>query len=204
MKKKVPFITIALVAINVMVFLVLEFLGSTENTLFLYSHGGMYVPSVYYEGEWWRIFTHMFVHSGGDHLFNNMFMLAVVGSEVEERIGKFKYIIGYFISGIGATIFSAVPEILSQNFVVGVGASGAITGIFAIYLIINIKNRYSFQRQYAIRMLIVLGIMVFGNMEEGIDWMAHLGGAVTGLLLGMILYRKKKRKNRKAKGDYYG
>lgn len=177
----------------------MELLGNTENTLFLYSFGGMYVPSVYYEGEWWRIFTHMFIHSGVDHLFNNMFMLAVVGCEVEERLGKFKYLLGYFISGIGATIFSAVPEILSQNFVVGVGASGAITGIFAIYLTINVKNRNSFQKQYAIRMLLVLGIMVFGNMEEGIDWMAHLGGAVTGLILGMILYRKKKRKV-----EYYG
>lgn len=201
MKNKKPYITITLIVINVVVFLILEYLGSTENTLFLYNYGGMHVPSVIMQGEWWRIFTHMFVHSGGDHLFNNMFMLAIVGSEVEGRLGKFKYIIGYFISGLGATILSAIPEILTQNFVVGVGASGAITGIFAIYLIINLKNRHSFQKQYAIRMLLVLGIMVFGNMEEGIDWMAHLGGALTGLLLGMILYRKKKHKR---KVEYYG
>lgn len=201
MSKKIPVITIALVVINIVIFLAMEFLGSTEDTLFLYSHGGMHVPSVYYQGEWWRIFTHMFVHSGGDHLFNNMFMLAVVGSEVEKRLGKVKYVIGYFISGIGGTIFSAIPEILSQDFAIGVGASGAITGIFAIYLIISIRNRGSFQKEYVVRMLIVLGIMIFGNMEQGIDWMAHLGGAVTGLLMGLILYRSKKHKR---EVDYYG
>ncbi len=193
MKKNTPVITAGLVAINILVFLIMEYMGDTYNTIFLYEYGAMYVPSVLEKGEWYRVISHMFVHSGMEHLINNMFMLAVVGCDVEKVIGKFKYIIGYFVCGIGATIVSALAEISSGSYAVGVGASGAITGIFAIYIVIAIKNSGRFKKQQSIRMLIVLGLLVFGNMEAGIDWQAHLGGAVTGILIGLVMYRKKRK-----------
>lgn len=192
-QKKIPYMTIILVAINIIVFLCMEFTVGTNDTLALFQWGGMHVPSVVYDGEWYRVFSHMFLHSGFEHLLSNMFMLAVMGSEVEALMGKWKYILLYFISGFGGTIISAIPEILSQNFVVGVGASGAITGLVAAYIIVIIKNRNKISVQYIVRLLIVLALIVLGDMEEGVDWMAHLGGALTGLLMGMLLYRRKKK-----------
>ena len=84
---------------------------------------------------------------------------------------------------------------------VSIGASGAIFGIFGVLLVIIFKNRRLDGNGTAIRLIILFVLMVFGNMEEGVDWMAHLGGALIGVLLAFILYRPKKRKQEEI---YYG
>jgi rhomboid protease GluP len=194
-RKDVPFITVALIIINVIVFLVLETMGDTENTIFLFEHGAMYVPSVLEDGEWYRIFTHMFLHSGEEHILNNMLMLGILGYQMEREYGRIRYLITYFVCGVGATVISAIPEILSNEYVVSVGASGAIMGLFGAMLVMIFKNRRQFEQVSSIpRLAIVFCIMVFGNMEAGVDWMAHLGGALTGVIMALLIYRPKTTK----------
>ena len=188
---KKAYVTTALIVINVIVFLWMSFIGDTENTQFLLEHGAMNTDLVL-QGEWWRVFTHMFIHAGLYHLFSNMIMLAAVGFSVEEEIGSVKYTIIYFVGGLGATALSSWYEITNDLSIVDVGASGAIMAVFAALAAVAIKNRKNFNHGAGIRMLIVLAIMVFGNMGPGVNWMAHLGGAITGLILGMILYRPKR------------
>ena len=187
-------VTIALVIINVAVFLVMTLNGNTENTQYLYEHGGMYVPSVINNGEWYRVFTHMFIHSGFQHIFNNMIMLLAVGLTLEERMGHIRYTIVYLVGGLGATALSSAYEWYTGSFSVSVGASGAIMAVFAALVMATIKERKNSGDRAVRRLLIVLAVMVFGNIGPEINWMAHLGGAITGLILGALLFDRLGRK----------
>lgn len=192
-KKSIPYITIILMAINIIIFFYMDFTGDTQDTSYLLEHGGMYVPYIVEQSQWYRMFTHMFVHSGMEHLFCNMVMLFVFGCRLEEVYGRIKYIISYIICGLGATVFSAVWDIVNCDYNVSIGASGAIMGLFGIYLVMMYKNRDINQVSVASLVVIFL-IMVFGNMQQGIDWMAHFGGSVFGVIIGLILYNPKKDK----------
>lgn len=187
-----PYMTIALIFINVAIFLVMEIIGDTEETQFLYEHGGMYWPAVSENGEWYRIFTHMFMHSGFDHLLNNMLMLGVLGYHIEKEFGSIKFLISYIICGVAGTLVSSLYETLFSEYAVGIGASGAIMGIFGIFLAMQfIYGKRRGQLAFP-RLAIIFVLMVFGNMQEGVDWMAHFGGAVAGIILGILLYRPSK------------
>lgn len=183
MKKKVPYVTIALVLVNVLIFYIMSMSGNYDQIVQKYS---MYVPAVK-NGEWYRVFTHMFLHADTRHLFNNMLMLAAVGYSIEDDLGHIKFTITYFVGGLGACALSAYYDIVTNNYVLSLGASGAIMAIFGAMIVLTIRNRSSFDKTVGIRSLIVLAIMVFGNMSAGVDWMAHLGGAITGLILGFVL-----------------
>ena len=199
--RSLPYVTIALIVINVVIFLGMELIGDTEDSMYLYQHGAMYWPSVY-EGEpLYRLITHMFIHSGPEHLLNNMFMLGILGYQMEKEYGAVKYFITYMVSGVGGAVFSSLIEMKLNDAPVSIGASGAIFGIFGVLLVIIFKNRRLDGNGTAIRLIILFVLMVFGNMEEGVDWMAHLGGALIGVLLAFILYRPKKRKQEEI---YYG
>ena len=87
--------TIAMIVINITIFLVLSFQGMTEDGIFMFHHGAMYVPSMLEEGEYYRLFTSMFLHFGFEHLMNNMFILGVIGWNLELEIGKWKYLAVY-------------------------------------------------------------------------------------------------------------
>ena len=194
MNGKKAYVTAALIVINVIVYFLMSAIGDTENTQFLLSHGAFYYPLAQ-DGEWWRVFSSMFMHAGLYHLINNMIMLAAVGFTVEEELGSIKYAIVYFVGGIGGTALSVWYEMGQGSYSVDVGASGCIMAVFAALAAVALRNRRNFDKGAGIRMLIVLAIMVFGNMGPGINWMAHLGGAITGLILGFILYRPKYRTN---------
>ena len=68
--RSLPYVTIALIVINVVIFLGMELIGDTEDSMYLYQHGAMYWPSVYEGEQWYRLITHMFIHSGPEHLLN--------------------------------------------------------------------------------------------------------------------------------------
>ena len=183
MKRYVPYVTIALVLVNVLIFYIMGMSGNYNEIVEKYA---MYVPAVE-NGEWYRIFTHMFLHADTGHLFNNMLMLVAVGYSIEDDFGHIKFSIIYFVGGLGACALSAYYDIATSHYVPSVGESGAIMAIFGAMIVIIIRKRSSFDKTVGIRSLIVLAIMVFGNMSQGVDWMAHLGGAITGLILGFVL-----------------
>lgn len=184
-----PYITAILIAINVIIFFGMEIIGDTESTQFLYEHGAMYWPDVFEGGQWYRLITHMFVHSGAEHLLNNMFMLGILGYQIEKDYGPVKYLITYFICGIGGAVVSALVEMNMGEAVVSIGASGAVFGIFGVMLVMIFKNRRQMGEVSSPRLILLFILMVFGNMEEGVDWMAHLGGALIGVIMAFILYR---------------
>lgn len=181
--------TTGLVIINIIIFLAMEIIGDTESTQFLYEHGGMYWPDVLENGQWYRLVTHMFIHAGGEHLLNNMFMLGILGYQIEKEYGPIKYMLTYFVSGIGGSVISALYEMKMGEAVVSIGASGAVFGIFGVMLVMIFKNRRQMGEISAPRLVLLFVLMVFGNMEQGVDWMAHFGGALLGVVSAFVLYK---------------
>ena len=144
------------------------------------------------------VLTSMFLHGGLLHLGGNMLFLWVFGNNIEDRLGRIKYLLFYVASGIAATIVHVAIQ--PESTIPVVGASGAIAGIMGAYLVWHPNVR--------IRTLVILGFIVFApriaakwllcfwfvsqffvNPNEGVAWGAHVGGFVFGVLIGLFLRR---------------
>lgn len=188
--------TVLLAAINVIVFIVLTSQGMTEDGAFLLEHGAMYVPNVTEQGEYYRLFTSMFLHFGFEHLMNNMVVLVLIGWNLELETGKVKYLIIYLVSGFGGNILSAWWEILTADYAISAGASGAVFGLIGALLYAAIRNhgRIGEVSGRGIAFMILVSLY-YGFTSSGVDNTAHIGGLVTGFLLGILLYRKRNRED---------
>ena len=89
-------------------------------------YGAMYPPLIFEDAQYYRLITCIFLHFGIDHLMNNMVMLGALGWNLEKEIGSFKFLLIYFVSGIGANLISLAMDFYTGNLAVSAGASGAI------------------------------------------------------------------------------
>ena len=187
----------ALVVINILVFLVFEWLGDTENATFMYNHGAMYPDAVLIEGEWYRIVTCMFIHFGVHHLGNNMLILFFLGDNLERALGHVKFIILYLLSGMTGSLLSMVYMLKTQDYAVSGGASGAIFGVIGALIYIVARNRGRLEDLTSKRLIFMAALsLYYGFTSVGVDNFAHVGGLVGGFILAVILYRKKAREAR--------
>ena len=185
--------TVTLIVINIAVFFILTLFGDTEDAVFMLQHGAMYAPYVTEGHEYYRIFTCLFLHFGIAHLLNNMVMLGALGWNLELEIGKIRYIIIYFGSGIIGNIISLCYDLTLQQPAVSAGASGAIFGLMGALLYVVIANRGRLGRLSGRGMLVMVALsLYFGLTSSGVDNLAHIGGLVSGLLLAVVLYRRRK------------
>ena len=160
--KKAP-VTVLLILANILVFTAVEFTGGSEDTMHMLQCGAAYTPAIM-QGEYYRIFTSMFLHFGPQHLGNNMLVLFVLGGRLERTVGKLKYLLIYLLGGMGAMIYAVIRgrghiEDLSARQVV-------IMAAFSLY---------------------------FGFTSEGVDNAAHVGGLICGFLLAVLLYHPSQR-----------
>lgn len=190
--KNIPYITTVLILINVAVFVVLEFIGDTEDGLFIVSHGGMHPDLIHYSGQWWRIFTAGFIHFGIEHLVNNMVIFACVGSRLERTIGHLRMLTVYLLSEIGGGLLSYAVMLHTGDFAVSAGASGAIFGIIGglLWAVIWHRGRLCGLTTKGIIFMIILSLY-FGFTASGVDNWAHIGGMFTGFIMTALLYHKK-------------
>lgn len=152
--------------------------------------------SVFDDHEYYRLVTHFFLHGSVGHLFNNLLVLAFIGSTVERLMGRFRYLVNYMCSGIVAGLVSIVwdrwcfnQSIGVEGYVSSLGASGAVFGMAGALLFIIIANRGSADGIDTRRMILFLLLSIYaGISSEGIDNAAHIGGAVFGFISATILY----------------
>lgn len=184
-----PYVNIALAAVNVLVFLYLEAIGSTEDGVFMVKHGAVFAPFVILGGEYYRLFTAMFLHFGVSHLANNMLVL---GEKMERALGHIKYLIFYLASGVAANSISLAVQVRTGQASVSAGASGAIFGVVGglVYVIAIHHGQLDglTNRQLGFMVLLTL---YHGFTSAGVDNMAHIGGLISGFILGILLYRRK-------------
>lgn len=189
-------VTAAIAAANVIVFLILSFQGMTEDAEFMLAHGAMYVPRAVGQGEYYRLFTSMFLHFGFEHLMNNMVVLLIVGSRLEAELGKTKYLFVYLAGGLCGSIVSALWDIRSGNYAVSAGASGAVFALIGALFYIAVRSRDEIGNSAGKRLaFMVLLMLYYGFTSAGVDNAAHVGGLLSGFILSVVLYRKRKRKH---------
>ena len=174
-------ITYALIIINVIVFAISSLYPS------LLGDGGQYNQLVL-QGQYWRLFTAMFLHLNIIHIGFNMLSLFFVGRAVEVFYGKWRYLVLYLLSGIAGGIlflFTSGPSGAA------VGASGAIFGVFGalgVFYIVNRKSLGAYGRGAIGNWLFWIGLnLVFGLTNTDIALTAHIGGLVAGMLLAFAL-----------------
>lgn len=184
--------TVTLIVINVAVFFILTMFGDTEDAVFMLQHGAMYEPNIIEGHEYYRIFTCLFLHFGITHLLNNMVLLGALGWNLELEIGKVRFVIIYFASGIIGNIVSLFYDLTLEQPAVSAGASGAIFGLMGALLYVVIANRGRLGRLSGRGMLVMVILsLYFGLTSTGVDNLAHIGGLVSGFLLAVLLYRRK-------------
>jgi membrane associated rhomboid family serine protease len=134
-------------------------------------------------GQWWRLVSSMFLHAGLIHLGLNSYVLWIFGNEIERQIGRLETLAVFLVTGVfaGATSFAFAPR-----FAVAVGASGAIFGLVGAFIAYNYLRRHHVMAQARLRgalSMLVINLII-GFSIPLIDWRAHLGGLVAGLIAG--------------------
>lgn len=180
--------TIGLIVANISIFLIFTLLGKSEDVLFMQQYGAMYEPYVIEGHEYYRLLTSVFLHFGIEHLLNNMVMLGAIGYHLEPEIGRIRFLLVYFLSGIGGNICSLLFNVSFGNAVVSAGASGAVFGLMGALLCAVIRNKGRIGRlnKRGVLVLVVLSLYL-GLTSSGVDNAAHIGGLFCGFMLEAIL-----------------
>jgi len=158
----------------------------------------------------YQLFTHMFLHGSWLHIIGNMWFLWVFGDNVEDRLGKFKYILFYVLSGFGAAVIQSLVSFLTGAVHVPmVGASGAISGVLGAYLYLFPHARllalvpvFFFLTFMELPAVFFIGMWVFIQIINGlitlpfasmggVAWFAHIGGFFVGYKLVRVFYRRR-------------
>ena len=178
--KKAP-VTVLLILANILVFTAVEFTGGSEDTMHMLQCGAAYTPAIM-QGEYYRIFTSMFLHFGPQHLGNNMLVLFVLGGRLERTVGKLKNLLCLFL------------ELDSADFAVSAGASGAVFAVMGAMIYAVIRGRGHIEDLSARQVVIMAAFsLYFGFTSEGVDNAAHVGGLICGFLLAVLLYHPSQR-----------
>ena len=187
--KKQP-VTMILLGINVLVFLLTEFTGRSNDAAHMLAFGAAQPALILEEGQWYRLFTCMFLHFGIEHLLNNMLVLCVLGIRLEPILGRVKFLLIYLIGGIGGNIVSLVLAGKESTYSVSAGASGAVFSLMGAILYIVLRHRGRV-RDLTARQVAIMAVLslYLGFASSGVDNAAHVGGFCFGFLLAVLLYR---------------
>ena len=176
----------------------LMFIATCINQNYMVATFAMFFPTSPFF-HWWQPVTHMFMHGGFWHIFLNMWCLLMFGSALERSIGSRKFVLFYFVAGLGAVAVHTLVQYLQGPIlnVPTLGASGAIYGIQIGYAMLYPNDiwtlvfpRVSLKAKWFV--LIFIAIELFTGITgtaDGVAHFAHLGGALFGFLL--MLYWKK-------------
>ena len=188
-------LTYIIIAINILVYIISSFYSHSlidMNLQVLVDMGASYGPLTVQKQEWWRLFTAMFLHAGITHIAMNMYSLYLVGRSAEMYFNTKSYISIYLFSGIIGGLISLYIHPAS----VGIGASGAIFGIFgalAGFFLANRDKIANHTKAFMKNFTSVLGInLVIGLLIPSIDVSAHIGGLVIGIIGGFVLAKNPK------------
>jgi membrane associated rhomboid family serine protease len=206
-----PFVTIAIIAVNVLVFIyqlahisearqLVESYGAIPRYLLTFRTAQPIHPLA-------SVVTSMFMHGGVLHVGGNMLFLWIFGNNIEDTLGHFKFVVFYLLSGLSAVYAHAFTE--PGSVAPMIGASGAVSGVLAAYMVL-----YPRARVYTIILLgffvqvvkvpalmyigiwaiiqIVNGLYLRGMQGAGVAWFAHVGGFLFGLA-AIKLFRPKRR-----------
>jgi len=204
--KSVPLVTTLLILINILVFLLEVSIPENNFQSFIFSYGAIprKITAIReISGYGYTIFTSMFIHGNLLHIAGNMLYLWIFGNNVEDVLGKFRFLIFYLLSGIAAAYTHAISA--PESNIPMIGASGAISGVLGAYLLLFPFARvdtlvifFLFIRVIplpAVMFLVLWFVYQFigANFSGGgIAWFAHIGGFIAGIILIKLMPKKKR------------
>ena len=190
--KKEP-VTVLLILLNTLIFLIVEFTGGSENGQHMLECGAAYAPLILEQGQWYRVFSSMFLHLGAPHLINNMLVLFVLGQRLEPAVGRLRFLLIYIAGGLGGNFISLFWDMRTGDYSVSAGASGAVFAVMGgmIYVIIRHRGRVA---DLTMKQMLIMAAfsLYFGFASEGVDNAAHAGGLLCGFLAAVIFYHPRK------------
>ncbi|MFD0896205.1 rhomboid family intramembrane serine protease [Loigolactobacillus binensis] len=169
--------------LQILVYLVLTLFGGSQNTSVLVYFGAKVNPLIQ-QGEWWRLITPIFLHSGLTHIAVNSVTLYFIGMQIEELFGHWRFAVIYLLSGITGNIASFV-----FNTGISVGASTALFGLFGAFFMLM----EAFRQNTALRAvgqqfgLFIILNLAFDLFIPGIDLAGHVGGLLGGFLIANVV-----------------
>lgn len=179
-KYQLPAVTTLFIAVNILIFFLCICVGDR-----LYSIGAVGFTEVR-KGEYYRIFTSLFLHWDFNHLISNMMALYCLGEVVEGSFGPVWYTVIYMAAGVCGNLLSLVNEFFTGEYILSVGASGAIFGLIGALLILVVVHRGHFQQFSIWRIAFMLGYSLYSGFIEGnINNAAHIGGLICGMALSL-------------------
>lgn len=198
-----PYVTYALIAANVAMFLLT--LSDSPFSMALFDGLALYALAVTHGDALWGLVTHMFLHAGFMHIIGNMLFLWIFGDNLEEQMGHLGFLVFYLACGLGAAAAQIVAAPLSP--IPMVGASGAIAGVMGGYLLLFPRARVDivaifivFFKVFTLPAWAVLGLwfglQLFGGFtvsgdQGGVAYWAHAGGFIAGLALTLPLFLRR-------------
>jgi len=214
-----PLVTFALIALCTLAFLWQVSLSANGQQQVAYLFG--FIPAVLFgnaqlEGQWipasTTIITSMFLHGGWLHLIGNMLYLWIFGDNIEDRIGRGRFLVFYLVCGGVAALGQGLAD--PQSEIPMIGASGAISGVLGAYLVLYPRAKVLvllplliFITTVRVPALVVLGIWFAGQLlssliaapgSGGVAFAAHVGGFVAGVVLIRLFLRDRRRPRRRA------
>lgn len=183
-----------IVALNVFAFFWLCKNGLDLNAKYLVERGAMYAPLIK-RGEYFRLFTCMFMHASGNHLVGNMVMLLALGDNVERAVGWVKYLLIYIGGGLMGSFVSYLYAAAFNPLIPSVGASGAIFAIIGALLWLVASNGGKLEEFTTNKIvLLILYSLYSGFTSKNVDNAAHIGGLFGGFIIAALLSMLKNRK----------
>lgn len=202
--KRYPYLTYALIVLNLLIWLWQEMSGGSEQTEALLRMGAM-SPLLVLGGEWYRLLTAMFLHIGVTHLLMNMVGLFIFGSRLEGQISAGEMAVIYLSGGVAGNLASLFYHWWLHDYqVIGAGASGGIYALMGALLTVTYltKKRAGGLDAYAIFLYFIIGL-VAGAANMQIDLAAHLGGFAMGLFLAVPFTQRRKVQRNDENGERY-
>ncbi len=196
--KCLPFVSVSLVIVNVIVFVLCTFTGSL-----LYNKGELSLWGVLGQREYLRIVWSMFLHGSINHLFNNMVILFFLGAMIEKTIGHMRYAVFYFLSGIGGNALSLLHKWQTGNLIGSIGASGALFGLDGVLLALVLFARRKVENVTPARAVLAILYSLYGGFTaRNVDNFAHVGGLLIGFAAGTIMCLIQKNRDKRCRVEY--
>lgn len=182
------YITPILININIAIFILMTIYGVSmmqPDGESLLAWGANFSPLTL-NGEWWRILSSCFIHIGIFHLLMNMYALLYIGMILEPYLGKSRFLSAYLLTGI----IGSVASLYWNELTISAGASGAIFGMYGLFLAMLTTNiiEKSARKALLTSIAVFVGYNLLNGMNSGIDNAAHIGGLVSGLVIGYSFY----------------
>ena len=185
---------LVLVVVNVLVFLFEISVGDWNDPEVLHRIGALEPYAVVVQGEYWRLFTALFLHGGFLHLGFNLFALYILGPSLERSIGTIRFLACYLLSGLASSAGVVVLTVIGLVQVAQViGASGCIMGIVGAWAGFLVRHRHApLAKQRLANIALIVAIQIaFDLSTPQVSMAAHMCGLVAGFFLGLILATRR-------------